>query len=144
MFREVVGDLTSKLSLWPLESSVRKKKETEWYEKIHKRDSILPACENIVALLRNCYSLDLRSDLDQIIGKLSEEAAQVDLAFFDYFFQPMLKGVADVVPRDHASLQSSPFLRLFRSLLRTYVVRCEVGVEPFLQKDWSRAKVNCG
>lgn len=151
VLRDIVADLADGFSLNLLEKSLTNeaKKTTSSFGPF----STTPASQkpiidtenskNIAILLCHCQELGLRSELEQIVFKISGQSRTSRMELYEGIFLPFLKILKTMIIEKHIEVKGSPFQTLFQQVLTSYINRF-VEAQPQPPKDWARDGVSCG
>lgn len=98
--------------------------------------------ESTASILYQCQTLGHISELNQLVKKLRNGAASLDVDLFNGHFLPLLKSLLHRLKDGNTIVKDTPLQQLFQHLLTSYIVRY-VGAEPKPYEDWTRPTVAC-
>ena len=148
IFKDVISDLTDDFSLRSLgDLAISKKRATayRWAAPLVTQ-TIVPDhynSVNISTLIYDCATLELATELDQILTKIAKEAETAPIELYETIYMPILKSLSAWSPKENFTGHGSSFKQFYQSMLSTYIVRY-VQMEPAKPASWARQRTSCG
>ncbi|TVY39813.1 hypothetical protein LSUB1_G005263 [Lachnellula subtilissima] len=148
IFKDVISDLTDHFSLRSLgDLAISKKRVTGygWAAPLVTQ-TIVPDhynSVNISTLIYNCGTLELTTELGQILAKMAKEAETAPIELYETIYMPILKFLSAWSPKENFTGHGSSFRQFSQSMLSTYIIRY-VQMEPAKPASWARQRTSCG
>ncbi|KAI9712170.1 MAG: hypothetical protein M1812_007008 [Candelaria pacifica] len=94
-------------------------------------------------LIKQCISLNLEPEIDQILTKMRTEISQISPTIFESFIPPFLKQLLDILQQQKIPLSTPRYRSFYQQTLNTYIKK-NVDTEPTQPENWKREKKGCG
>ncbi|TVY44089.1 hypothetical protein LOCC1_G004493, partial [Lachnellula occidentalis] len=147
IFKDVISDLIDHFSLRSLGDLAASKRRVTGYGWAAPQVTPTPVPDydnsvNIGTLLSNCLTLQLATELDQILSKMAKEAETAPIELYETLYMPILKFMSTSLRKENFTGQGSSFKQFYQSMLSTYIIRY-VQMEPARPTSWARQQTSC-
>ncbi|KAI9800601.1 MAG: hypothetical protein M1833_003259 [Piccolia ochrophora] len=99
--------------------------------------------KEIATFVAHCHAASLHTQIDQVYGRLLQQAKKMLRSVFIDLILPLLTELPKVLRSNGTSVSSEPHSDFCRHMLTSYLTRV-VGQEPTPPTDWRREKRGCG
>ena len=136
LFLQLAVDIVSNFKVEIQKTAKREKSGSDC-----TKDSVhcLLSGQDTASFLHHLEKEDMKTETQEVLSKLENEAASNDPIAFESFFLPLLHHLIQL----HVPLAEPRYKKLFRDILLAYATRY-VQPEPTTPGDWARRPEGCG